>query len=143
MIHQLKAILPILGFPGSCATYGRFSYATAHNTANDSPHRAGVSCEFSPSTRVATVAVVVAIWCNTKRCFARLFESVWNGGTPRFCLEDSGSSAAANRCEPPCLEVLLLTGCPSLPRSSPTMCPCTCSALLCSALLCSCDLEDA
>jgi hypothetical protein len=70
MIHQLKAIVPILGFPGSCATYGRCSYATAHNnTANDSPHRAGVSREFLrppklPPNASAAVAVVVAIWCN-------------------------------------------------------------------------------
>jgi hypothetical protein len=26
----------------------------------------------------------------TKQCFARLFESVWNGGTPHFCLEELG-----------------------------------------------------
>ncbi|KAH8818469.1 hypothetical protein F5882DRAFT_7622 [Hyaloscypha sp. PMI_1271] len=99
MIHQLKAIVPILGFPGSCATYGRCSYTTAHNTANDSPHRAGVSREFSPSSKVATKCVGGRgsggggsgggnLVQPTKRCFARLFESVWNSGTPHFCLED-------------------------------------------------------
>jgi hypothetical protein len=105
MIHQLKAIIPILGFPGSCAIYGRFSYAAAHNTANDSPHRAP---ELPPNASAA-VAVVVAIWCNRPNNVLRGSSS--RSGTAGLRISvwrSSGSSATANnnRCEPPCLKVL-------------------------------------